>query len=166
MSPGSYLICCKTISFNGFSHAGRIGKRFMIGINKRLESGRGVGHQYQLFVSVGDSFFFPLFHTLLQQPHAGNIFQKTGCTVYSTFVGKVQGKGFIVDNSIFYFYSHQRPGSGTEIRKAFVFSRYGSYCRCGIVTRHCNNRYFAQFAFFGQTVGESTDNMSGHHYFA
>ena len=144
-------------------HAGRIGERFVVRVDERLERSGVARHFDDFGVSVFDRFLTPLFDALFENPHAGDVLQQSGSAFDAAFVGDVQARSFFGDDRVFDFDPHQRPGAGAQISEFFVFGRNGCHGRCGVMTGNGYHRQFAQSGFCGQRIGQRTDHVTRHH---
>ena len=162
MVARNFLAGSKTEVLDRLDHAGRIGERFVVRVDERLERSGVARHFDDFGVSVFDRFLAPLFDALFENPHAGDILQQAGSAFDASFVGDVQARSFFRDDRIFDFDTHQRPSTGAQVGEFFVFGRNGSHGRSGVVTGDGYHRQFAQSGFCGQRVGQRTDYITRH----
>ena len=147
-------------------HAARTGERFVVWVDQNPEGRRRVRHLHQFGIGVFPAFARPDFETLLQQPHAGNVFQQARGALDTAFVGDVAGRRAVVDDRLAHLDPHQRPSAGTQVGEPLVPGRNGRNGRRGVVPGHGYDGNPLQPHIGRQPFVKQTDTMSGHHYVA
>jgi len=161
MRLGFYLPGRTTITTYGIDHRRRIGETERIGIDNTTECRCSFGGGNQLGIGIVVPRSRPLATTLFEQPHTANILQETSRSFDPSFVGKILFKTVFIDNSIFYFDTHQRPCSRAKVSKTLVSSRNRSNGRGRIMTSNRYNRDDTQACQFLYLRGQCTYHFPG-----
>ncbi len=105
--------------------------------------------------------FGPFLSAALIDPHAADILQEAGRTLYAALVGEVRGKALVVDNRLGCLDAHEAPSARTEVGELAVGRRNGSHGTRGVVARHGNHRHIAHPCELLHLLGELPDDRCG-----